>query len=1050
MEENMKGKFVITKTMKKIITMFVSFVYIISLAAPFKYVSYAAANTENKNDKSFSAPNLDNLPKPVLDDHPEWIELYNKAWQIASKKIEHGKPENGFVESYMDAAFNSDIFQWDTAFITMFGKYSNGEFPSIESLENFYLKQHEDGYICREISKYDGKDITFRVFDDTVNPPIFSWAEWENYTVTGDSSRFTKLVNGKTVLQHIIDNYNWIKNNRRRDNGLYWTTPLASGADNTPNEGHTWVDLSAQQALNAYYIAKMAEKIGDLQTRDTFNNEYNELKQLINNKLWDKQNGFYHNLNQDGSFLMCKTPAGFWPMIAGIPDKNQLDKITDHIVNPNEFWRKHVIPSLSADDPKFSVAGDYWLGAVWAPWMIQTVKGLELNGYDKLAQDISINHVNNIYEVYQNTGTIWENYSADLAKQGSPARGEFVGWTGGGPIQLLIENILGIRVDAPKDSLTWDINLTERNGIENFHFGDNIVSIVSDKRNSELSPANITVTTNNKFTLNVKIGDKTYSRTVEPGTSKVHFDGGNDSSIIVSAMNINLKSDVGVKPVLPETVSVVYSDKSVGEAKVLWDKIEKEKYTKPGTFKVAGTIKGTSIKVEATVTVREVLRAEVISTETKIGVEPQLPEKVTAIFTDNSRDKVNVIWDKIDPVKYKEEGTFTAKGYVEGTEVEVIANVTVGKYFIKLEAEYADLSGGSKFANNHSGYSGAGFVDGYNTWNKGASTTFTINMEKAGDYVVDLRYANAMSEDMTLSVYVNDKKIKQTVIPRLDNWDMWAKKGEILHLEKGRNTIAYKFSNEDTGNVNIDCITIGELTTISKLNSVNAATQIFTPPALPSYVTAIYADGTETMLPVKWDNIDPVKYAKPGSFIVEGSVENAPIKAVANITVYEGCIDLSHNNSWGATFGQPVDQVKRWQTFTVGNYSVINSIDLMVQRASGSDQSDMIVELYSAENNKPEGNPLVSAVVPAKSINSTWTIVNVPLSCKNLALEGKYAIVLGQKEPGSAVYYWSVSYKERQDRRFGKFTGTDWIDESFLGDGWMKVYVSTEILSGVQ
>ena len=392
----------------------------------------------------FSAPNLNNLPQVILDGHPGWVELYNKAWQIAQPKVQSGTAQNGFVAQYMDRGFNPNIFQWDTCFMTMFGKYSNGEFPSIVSLENFYLKQHSDGYICREIRESDGTDYWSYNHPDSVNPPLFSWAEWQNYLVTGDAGHFTKIINGKTVLLRLVDHYNWIKNNRRRSNNLYWSTGLSCGLDNTPNTGYTWTCLSAQQAQNAYYIARMAEVAGDTNTKNTFDSECQQLTQLVNNLLWDNTNGFYHNLNQDGTFLRCKTPVGFWPMIARIPDQTKADRLVAHLNNPNEFRRLHSIPSLSADDPNYNPRGDYWKGSVWAPTTYETIKGLEVYGYDSLAHDLSKNHLDLMYQVYQNTNTIWENYAPDYAERGSNSRSDFVGWSGCGPIALLIENVLGI------------------------------------------------------------------------------------------------------------------------------------------------------------------------------------------------------------------------------------------------------------------------------------------------------------------------------------------------------------------------------------------------------------------------------------------------------------------------------------------------------------------------------------------------------------------------------------------------------------------------------
>jgi hypothetical protein len=124
----------------------------------------------------------------------------------------------------------------------------------------------------------------------------------------------------------------------------------------------------------------------------------------------------------------------------------------------------------------------------------------------------------------------------------------------------------------------------------------------------------------------------------------------------------------------------------------------------------------------------------------------------------------------------------------------------------KYEAENAALSGGAAVNTNHTGYSGTGFVDGY--WNSGATTTFTVNAGSAGTYNVDLRYSNAMGSNETLSIYVNGTKLRQVSLSNLANWDTWSDKIDTLTLNAGNNTIAYKYDTGDTGNVNLDYISL--------------------------------------------------------------------------------------------------------------------------------------------------------------------------------------------------------------------------------------------------
>jgi len=82
----------------------------------------------------------------------------------------------------------------------MFDKYGIHEFPTLNSMDNFYYHQTDaeddsDGYICRRINQSNGQlSYSNYLTVDAINPPMFAWAEWEQYQIHGDLSRFTKKI----------------------------------------------------------------------------------------------------------------------------------------------------------------------------------------------------------------------------------------------------------------------------------------------------------------------------------------------------------------------------------------------------------------------------------------------------------------------------------------------------------------------------------------------------------------------------------------------------------------------------------------------------------------------------------------------------------------------------------------------------------------------------------------------------------------------------------------------------------------------------------------
>jgi hypothetical protein len=127
------------------------------------------------------------------------------------------------------------------------------------------------------------------------------------------------------------------------------------------------------------------------------------------------------------------------------------------------------------------------------------------------------------------------------------------------------------------------------------------------------------------------------------------------------------------------------------------------------------------------------------------------------------------------------------------------------------EAESAELAGGTGWNTNHTGYSGAGFVD--RNWTPGSSTTFAVRADRAGRHDLTLRYANGQNSDpspapRSMSLYVNGKKVKQVWLASTVAWNTWANHVETVPLKQGANSISYVYSDTDIGHVNLDKLTV--------------------------------------------------------------------------------------------------------------------------------------------------------------------------------------------------------------------------------------------------
>ena len=422
------------------------------------------------------------LPEPILSENREWLELYWRAWAIVFQNKFTPPAESGFVP-FVDEGFSSNIFQWDTCFMLSYLRYAVDSLPVYGTLDNFYSKQHEDGYICREINQLTGQDFWSKDQWSTINPPLFSWAEVGLLRLTGDIKRAQK------VLPHLERYYEWLERNRRHEDGVaYWTTSLSSGMDNTPrafdkggtdvhhHHNHVWMCMTAQQALNAECIAILADVVGEEDTRMAYQARYKQLSDYIEAKLWNSNEGFYFDLDPDQNWVRTKTPASFWPLLAGTSSSTRAQKTAAKIFDPEEFWRPHALPSLSKKHELYHPRGNYWHGGIWPPLTYLTSSALHRYNLHQEATKLIENHLENLWLVFQETGTLWENYAPEEPTRGNISKPEFVGWTGNGPIAALIETILGFDVNVLKKQVTWRLQRSDHHGIRNLPFAGNRIS----------------------------------------------------------------------------------------------------------------------------------------------------------------------------------------------------------------------------------------------------------------------------------------------------------------------------------------------------------------------------------------------------------------------------------------------------------------------------------------------------------------------------------------------------------------------------------------------
>jgi hypothetical protein len=150
-------------------------------------------------------------------------------------------------------------------------------------------------------------------------------------------------------------------------------------------------------------------------------------------------------------------------------------------------------------------------------------------------------------------------------------------------------------------------------------------------------------------------------------------------------------------------------------------------------------------------------------------------------------------------------------------------------------------------------------------------------------------------------------------------------------------------------------------------------------------------------------------------------------------------VDLSHNGSGWNSFGEEVDEIKRFQTFITVETS-IGKIQVKIRYLNNvKPNGDVIAEVFETNGNLPIGDALAQGKLPKKDVVPS-DVNEIILECSGLKVDKEYAIALDQEpRQNNVCYEWNNGVNLSGELQFGKFTGT-WVDESFLGDGWLKVF----------
>ena len=191
------------------------------------------------------------------------------------------------------------------------------------------------------------------------------------------------------------------------------------------------LDLNCLYTLDAWCLAQIAHILGKTEDHRKYLDEYEAMKTLINNLLWNDAEGFYFDRYWDGTFSTRKAASNFYPLTAQIPNKERALRMLKHLLNPKQFWGDYIIPTISRNDPAYKDQ-QYWRGTIWPPTNYLVYQGLKNYGFDAVASEFAAKSSSLFLRSWENFQLCPENFDSRTGEAGGQ---RYQSW---GPLFALI------------------------------------------------------------------------------------------------------------------------------------------------------------------------------------------------------------------------------------------------------------------------------------------------------------------------------------------------------------------------------------------------------------------------------------------------------------------------------------------------------------------------------------------------------------------------------------------------------------------------------------
>lgn len=346
--------------------------------------------------------------KHSLPDTVEHSKLYNKCLSVMKTQLYTPEGKFPYIWSTPNRLPHKDLWLWDSVFHAIGFSHLNGRLAEelildvfVNQLDNGMIPHHARVGWCSNISQ----------------PPVIAWGAWKVYEITGNEEFLKEVFRYNGRFLDWFYNYRVCKGEQLftwNTNEVVFNRCDESGVDNSPRFDDKVrllaIDFACYMANEMRYMCKIAEVIGE--DKQIYEQQFQKIKESVNQKLWDEEDGFYYDYNIDyGCLHKVEASSSFLPLFAGLCDEKQAEKLVGWLTNPETFCTEMPVPSLAKRNKYF--AKDMWRGPVWINFNYMIIEGLKDYGYSELAEEIKLKTLNTVNQWYHRTGVVFEFFDCE-------------------------------------------------------------------------------------------------------------------------------------------------------------------------------------------------------------------------------------------------------------------------------------------------------------------------------------------------------------------------------------------------------------------------------------------------------------------------------------------------------------------------------------------------------------------------------------------------------------------------------------------------------------